>query len=102
MKRRDDLEDKGIATVWLQLRLPHQKGILVMCGYWQWRLPGQPDKGAASGSVPSQRERWAKILSQWEKALNENREVICLMDANIDALTWTCKDLPASHSNVFF
>ena len=35
VKRRDDQEDKGIATVWLQLRLPHQKGILVMCGYRQ-------------------------------------------------------------------
>ena len=100
VKRRDDLEDKGIATVWLQLGLPHQKGILVMCGYRQWRLPGQPDGGTASGTVPAQRERWARILSQWEKALSESREVICLMDANIDALTWTCEDLPAGHSNV--
>ena len=71
-----------------------------MCGYWQWRLPGQPDGGESSGSVPAQRERWALILSQWQKTLSEYREVICLMDANIDALTWACEDLPASHSNV--
>ena len=82
VKRRNDLEDKGIATVWLQLGLPNQKGILMMCGYRQWRLPGQPDGGSASGSVPAQRERWARILTQWEKALSEDREVICLMDAN--------------------
>ena len=28
------------------------------------------------------------ILTQWEKALEEEREVICAMDANIDALSW--------------
>ena len=96
VKRRDDLENKEIATVWLQLGLPNQKGILVMCGYRQWRLPGRPD----SGSVTAQRERWGKLISQWEKALNENKEVICALDANIDALTWTSLNLPANHSNV--
>ena len=96
VKRRDDLEDKGIATVWLQLGLPNQKGILVICRYHQWRLPGQPD----SGSVTAQRVRWGKIINQWEKALNENKEVICALDANIDALTWTSQNLPANHSNV--
>ena len=29
------------------------------------------------------------ILSQWEKALEEKRDVICAMDANIDALSWS-------------
>ena len=43
VKRRNDLESEGLATVWLQLGLPHQKAILVMCGYRQWRLPDQPD-----------------------------------------------------------
>ena len=28
------------------------------------------------------------ILTQWEKALEEERELICAMDANIDALSW--------------
>ena len=64
VKRRDDLEDEGIATVWLQLGLPGQKGILLMCGYRQWRLPGQVDGGAAIVTVPAQRVRWNKILSQ--------------------------------------
>ena len=54
VKRQDDLENKEIATVWLQLGLPNQKGILVMCG-----LPGRPD----SGSVAAQRERWGKLIS---------------------------------------
>ena len=103
VKIQDDLETEGLATVWLQLGLPHQKAILVMCGYRQWRLPDQSDGGAASSSVPAQRERWRGILGQctalqWEKALEEDREVIVAMDANIDALTWTSEDLPATHS----
>ena len=101
VKRRADLENEGIATVWLQLGLPSQKGILVMCGYRQWRLPNQPDKGAASVTVPAQRKRWGVILSQWEKALAEDKEVVCALDANIDALTWNFENpLPPNHSNV--
>ena len=88
VKRRHDLEDPGIATVWLQLGHPKQKGVLLMCGYRQWRLPGQLDGGAASCIIPAQRQRWGMILTQWEKALEEEREVICAMDANIDALSW--------------
>ena len=59
-----------------------------MCGYRQWRLPGQLDGGAASCIIPAQRQRWGMILTQWEKALEEERELICAMDANIDALSW--------------
>ena len=43
---------------------------------------------------------WGAIISQWEKALNENKEVICALDANIHALTWTSQNLPSNHSNV--
>ena len=35
VKRRYDLENEGIATVWLQLGWPNQKGILMMSGYRQ-------------------------------------------------------------------
>ena len=51
VKRLEDLENGGIATVWLQLGIPGQKGIVIMCGYCQWRLPNQVDKGAASSLV---------------------------------------------------
>ena len=95
VKRRHDLENPCISTVWLQLGHPRQKGIFLMCGYLQWRLPDQPDGGAESDSIPSQRKRWGLILGQWEKALEEGREVICAMDANIDALTWS-SDSPSN------
>ena len=99
VKRRDDLENDGIATVWLQLGLPGQKGILIICGYRQWRLPNRVDKGVASFQIPSQRQRWGHILSQWEKAIEEGREVICAMDANIDALAWSNHSATANPMN---
>ena len=67
-----------------------------MFGYRQWQLPG-PVEG--SGSVPAQLERWLVILEQWARALKEQRETICIMDANIDFLTWTTEDLPSHHSS---
>ena len=53
-------------------------------------------------SIPEQRTRWNVILNLWEKALKEDKDVIVLMDANIDSLTWN-KDpnlLPPNHRSV--
>ena len=67
----------------------------MMRDYWQWRLLSQYDVGVASGSVPAQRERWNSL-----SANGRGREGICVLDANIEALTWTCEDLPSSYLNV--
>ena len=99
VKRRSDLENDTVQTIWLELGLPQQKKSLVMAGYRQWRLPGQ---GQETVSVPQQKARWNIILEQWERALKEEKEVIVMMDANLDSLTWT-KDsnlLPPNHSSI--
>ena len=96
VKRRRDLEGGRVCTLWLQVGLPNKPAALVMFGYRQWQLPGQVE---GSGSVPAQLERWLVILEQWERALGEKRETICMMDANIDFLTWTNEDLPSQHSS---
>ena len=36
----------------------------------------------------------------WEKALQEDKEVIVTMDANLDFLTWREENLPPHHSSV--
>ena len=96
VKRRRDLEGGKLCTLWLQVGLPNKPAALVMFGYRQWQLPGSVE---GSGSVAAQLERWLVILEQWERALEENRETICMMDANIDLLTWTTEDLPRQHSS---
>ena len=69
-----------------------------MFGYRQWQLPAQDD--STSSTVASQLARWLVILEQWERALEEQRETICMMDANLDFLTWSREDLPSHHSSV--
>ena len=65
--------------------------------YRQWRLVKQADHKSAS--VGAQLERWRMLLGKWESALRENKEVITMMDANIDFLTWRHNDLPTYHSS---
>ena len=37
-------------------------------------------------------------MEKWELALQEGKEVIVMMDANLDFLKWTRDDLPATDS----
>ena len=50
-------------------------------------------------STAEQLSRWLKFLEQWERALEEDREVIVTLDANLDFLTWRDEELPAHHSS---
>ena len=59
---------------------------------------GQDD--SSSGTVGAQFERWSIFLNLWQQALLEDKEVIVMMDANIDFLKWTKDDLPPSDSTV--
>ena len=99
VKRREDLEDDLVASIWLECGLPNQKSVLVCMGYRQWQLLGQSDK--TSLTVSSQLSRWKRFLQQWELALQEDKEVIVSLAANIDHLTWrSTQDLPPYHSSV--
>ena len=84
MKRRVDLEDKRISAIWLEVGLPHKKKILVC----------QADQ--SSSAIGAQLERWSVFLAMWEQALVEGKEVIVMMDANLDFLKWTNRNLPPS------
>ena len=86
VKRRPDLEDPLLQLICLEAGLPGQRKSLYMVGYRQWQLAGQPDR--SSSTVTAQAERWVRLLTMWEAALGEGREVIMVLDANLDALTW--------------
>ena len=98
VQRRTDLEDNIVPAVWLECGLPGQQSILVCIGYRQWQLLGQQDN--SSGTVPAQLERWLRFLSKWESALNEGKEVIVVLDANLDHLSWRSNNLPPHHISV--
>ena len=81
--RRYDLEDDTTSTVWIELRIPEGKNILISSIYRQWKLPkalGIPK----SNNHQNQNIRWKTVLKQWEKARKENKEIIVLTDDNID------------------
>ena len=99
VNRRRDLEDPDTAYIWLECGLPGQRGFLICVGYRQWRLLGQGDN--MSASVPEQLKRWEKFIARWENALSEGKEVIVMLDANLDFLTWrNSENLPAHHSSI--
>ena len=96
VKRRSDLENDTISSIWLELGLPNKSKILMCHAYREWRYMNQSD--AHSGTVNAQLQRWLVFLDQWERALLEDKEVIVAMDANIDFLKWTKTDLPQNDS----
>ena len=91
VKRRPDLEDSSVSAIWLEAGLPRQKKILICHAYREWRYLGQED--GTSGSLAAQLARWSILLNMWEKALLEGKEVILMMDANLDFCKWTRNDL---------
>ena len=98
VKRRHDLEDIEVAAVWLECGLPSQRGVLICMGYRQWRLLGQDNDSSAG--VPAQLTRWTTFLGKWDAALQEGKEVMVMLDANLDHLTWrNSSSLPPHHSS---
>ena len=96
VKRRTDLENDSVSSVWLEVGLPRQKKILMCHAYSEWKYLGQPT--TSSSTLTAQLERWTTLLEQCEKALAEEKEVLVLMDANIDFLKWTKDNLSANDS----
>ena len=92
--RRPELESNTLSAIWLEVGLPRQKKILVCHAYREWQHLRQGD--SSSSTVPSQLERWLAFLDNWEKALQTGKEVIVMMDANLDFLKWARTDLPSS------
>ena len=62
------------SSVWLEVGLPHQRKILLCNLYRDWQFLNQPDN--SSITTNSQLERWLIFLDQWERAINEQKEVI--------------------------
>ena len=98
VKRRHDLEDNRISAIWLEAGLPRQKKIVICQAYREWRYLDQGNN--ISGTIDSQLERWLIFLDKWEQALMEGKEVIVMMDANIDFLKWTKNDLSTNDSTL--
>ena len=82
--RRKDLETNGTSTIWIQLKFPGKKSVLLQGIYRQFKRLGR--KG--SGTYKNQTARWKTILEKWELAQKEKLEIITLGDFNINQSSW--------------
>ena len=93
-RRRRDLETPGTSTIWIQLSHPGRKPVLLQAVYRQFQRLDVPD----SGSIKSQELRWDKILSKWEVAIEEGKEILAVGDFNFNTLRW---DIPFLEKNTY-
>ena len=74
-KRREDLEDDISSTIWIEVRVPKSKPVLISSIYRQWSLPkclGVPN----SNSIPNQTECWNMVLNKCKKANNKKGKLL--------------------------
>lgn len=81
--RRYDLEGETTSTMWIELRVPEGKNILISSIYKQWTLPKAVGIQNSNNHI-NQNARWKSVLAQWEKAHKEGKEIIVLTDDNMD------------------
>ena len=81
-KRREDLEDDITSNVWIEIETDKQP-ILIMSGYRQWHLPKKYGF-LNSGTTENRKNRFLCTLNKWEIALKEKKDLIVMMDTNID------------------
>ena len=84
-KRRLDLENDYISSIWVQINLSRNKSILVCSFFRQWSIPSTLNI-VNSSSVSSQVDRYKTFSSQINKACKESRDLIILNNENIDSL----------------
>merc|ERR1711867_38221 len=75
--------DDITSTIWLELKIPEGKTILISSIYRQWSLPKALGIHKSYNSH-NQTLRWKSVISQWQKAYKENKEIIILTDDNMD------------------
>ena len=68
-KRRKDLEDNTTSTIWIELKLPKNKPILIASIYRQWSLPKSLNI-KNSNNIQNQTEHWEKVINKWKTAIN--------------------------------
>lgn len=64
--RRHDLEDEMTSTVWLEVKVPQGKAILISSIYRQWSLPKMLGINN-SNNTHNQTLPWITVITQWHK-----------------------------------
>ena len=108
VRRRHDLEDPDTQSIFLEGGLANQKKTMWLIAYRQWRLVSVPAPGQRAAGIPgtetvaAQGERWGRIITNWTRALQEGKEVVSMMDSNLDHTTWAeeANNLPRHSTSI--
>ena len=95
VKERADLMNDTFSSIWLEIGLPRHKKILVCNLYRDWQYLSQDSDSSLATSA--QLERWLSFLDQWERAMQENKEIHVMGDTNLDFLKWNNPNQPGSN-----
>ena len=95
VKERADLMNDTFSSIWLEIGLPRHKKILVCNLYRDWQYLSQDSDSSLATSA--QLERWLSFLDQWERAMQENKEIHFMGDTNLDFLKWNNPNQPGSN-----
>ena len=90
-KRRKDLENNINSMIWIEVTL-ERSSILVMGAYRQFTIP-QKIRKKVTDKKENPDYRFNLILEMIMKALKENKEVMIMMDTNIDTSTNRVRDI---------
>ena len=83
-ERMKELEVKDEPVIWLKIKLPGNKIILLQNYYRQWRMLNKEGHGIPNTeTTKSQKVRFQKVADVWSQQMQTN-EVISLSDTNIN------------------
>ena len=91
-KLRLDLMSRDFSSVWLEVRLPRQKSIIVGNAYRDWQYLDQADN--SSLHVNAQLQRFMIFIEQFEEAIGSGLECHLLGDLNINFLEYSKPVIP--------
>ena len=91
-KLRSDLMSEDFSSIWLEIRLPRQRSILVGNAYRDWQYLGQDDN--SSLQINAQHDRFLRFVEQWELAIGSSNECHLLGDLNLNFLEYSKPVIP--------
>ena len=80
--RLNQYDYEGISAVWVQLSMSSSNNPVFMAGYRQWNLSS--DCKATNPNLLDQNFRYSKILDISSKVIQKYKNVVIMMDDNID------------------
>ena len=75
-------------TIWIEIILQRQKNVLICAGYRQWDTPiERRNRGVQLvkyNLIKFQLKRYTSIVNNWYNASKEGKNIIIMMDDNLD------------------